>query len=913
MFERFEGKKIRGKKPVFVIALILLLSASAFLAIAPGAGAHTPAWQIPTFAFVQAVPNPVGVGQQAFVFMWVDKILDGAQIGNDIRFHNYQLTVTAPDGTTTTKTFETVGDSTSNQGYIFNPTQVGTYTLKFDFPGQTYTYTQPIPGFFGPPAPSQFINDTYLASTASTTLTVQQAQIATIPETPLPTQYWTRPIYGENSNWWTVSSNWLGAPSSTNQGYGSDFPGDAIGPVTAHVMWTKPLQSGGVVGGNHFVIQGDTWFEGSAYNNKYTNPIILDGKLYYTEPVSFAGVASGPTDCVDLRTGKLIWSSTAVPALAFGYAFDVQDVNQKGVYPPILFAQIGGGFFSPGPATWQAYDADTGTPMFNVTNIPVGTSAIGVNGEYLMYVLNNYGTPAAPNYYLGQWNSSNLWYGQYNGPSTSPSVIPPITDAADPRMYDWNVSMPTLNSMPASSVLDAFATNMLLCRSGASPSGPSAFGAGSWSPYTYFAVNLNPAKGAIGSILWTNTVAAPAGNVTVSFSGADVSAGVFVENYKEPIQFVGYSMATGEKLWGPTESEIALNYYSVGYNAGGNEAGAAYAYGRLYCAGFGGLLYCYDLANGDLLWTYGNGGVGNSTSSGFEVPGYYPMSIFAIGSGVVYATVTEHTVSTPIYKGAQVRAINATDGSEVWTLSDVTEESGPPGTGAIADGYATFLNGYDMQIYVVGKGPSATTVEAPKTAIDLGRSLVISGSVMDVSAGTLQDQAAANFPNGVPCVSDVSMKDWMGYVYQQQPCPADVVGVAVSLSVFDPNNNTYTIGTTTSDGDGNFAYAWAPPVPGLYKVTATFAGSNGYFTSHASTSFFVSAAASPAAVVTPTPVSTQTSTPTSTASPISSVSPSPSQAPQPASGIPATTYIAIIAAIIIVVAVAAGIILRKRK
>jgi hypothetical protein len=917
----------KNNKKLFSLAIVLMLSMVASMMLVPQANAHSPPWQIPTFAYVQAVPNPVGVGQSAYVFMWVDKIPDGAQIGNDIRFHNYKLTITSPDGQTTTQTFETVSDPTSNQAYVFNPTQIGTYTFEFDFPAQTYTYTQPIPGFFGPPAPSQFINDTYMASSATTTLTVQQEQIPTIPQTPLPTNYWTRPIYGENSDWWTISSNWLGNPSSSAQGYGSVFPGDAVGPQTSHIMWTKPLQSGGVVGGNHFVIQGDTWFEGSAYNNKYTNPIILDGKLFYTEPVSFAGVASGPTVCVDLRTGKLIWSRSDIPALSFGYAYDVQDVNQKGVYPPIVFAQIGGGFFSPGPATWQAYDADTGTPMFNVTNIPTGTSAVGVNGEYLKYALTNYGNITNPQYYLTQWNSSHLWYGQYNGPSTSPSVVPPITDGVDPLMYDFNISMPALNTMPASAVLDAFPNNLVLCRSGSYPSGPSAFGAGSWNPYTYFAINLNQSKGAIGSILWQKTYDAPAGNITVSFSGDDPSAEVFVENYKEPIQFVGYSMATGEKLWGPTESEISFNYYSVGYNAGGNEAGAAYAYGRLYCGGFGGLLYCYDLKDGTLLWTYGNGGPGNSTSSGFEVPGYYPMSIYAIGNGIVYTTVTEHTVNTPIYKGGLARAINATDGTEVWTLSSVSEESGPPGTGAIADGYATFLNGYDMQIYVIGKGPSATTVDAPKTAIDLGKALIITGTVMDISTGTEQDQAASNFPNGVPVVSDASMKDWMAYVYQQQPCPATVTGVPVSLSVFDPNNNTYPIGTTTTDGDGTFALAWTPPVPGVYRVTATFAGSNGYFTSHATTAFLVTTPTAQAAIIEQAPNPIITVAPTaqdtqgsklssSSAQSISSLlSPLPSQAAQPTSrGESTTIYVAIAATVVIVVAIAAtAIVLRKRR
>ena len=39
--------------------------------------------------------------------------------------------------------------------------------------------------------------------------------------------------------------------------YGSEFhPADAVGPQTAHVMWTKPIQGGGVVGGNSFVNAG---------------------------------------------------------------------------------------------------------------------------------------------------------------------------------------------------------------------------------------------------------------------------------------------------------------------------------------------------------------------------------------------------------------------------------------------------------------------------------------------------------------------------------------------------------------------------------------------------------------------------------------------------------------------------------
>jgi len=395
--------------------------------------------------------------------------------------------------------------------------------------------------------------------------------------------------------------------------------------------------------------------------------------------------------------------------------------------------------------------------------------------------------------------------------------------------------------------------------SGSYPGGPSLFGPGSSAPYTYFAVNLNATEGTLGSVLWSQTYNAPPGNITVEWGGADPTAnngqGVFVEQYKETSQFVGYSMATGKLLWGPTSGQAALDYYNFGYNAGGNEEGTALAYGKLYSGGYSGILYCYDLTSGNLLWTYGNGGQGNSTSSGTPYPGNYPTSIYAIGNGIVYTTTTAHTVETPLYQGALARAINATTGTEVWTLSAFTGESGPPGTGAIADGFATFFNGYDNSAYVVGKGPSATTVSAPDTSAPFGTPIVIKGTVMDTSAGTEGAQQKGNFPNGVPCASDTSMSAWMSYVYQQQPCPTNFTGVTVTLTILDPNNNTYTIGTATTDGTGKFSYVYTPIVPGKYAVTANFPGNNGYWSSSSEDSFSVLSAPQSTTAPTATPTS----------------------------------------------------------
>jgi hypothetical protein len=855
-------KITKNKTAAILIAIFLTASVVASTMLIPNANAHTPAWNIPTFAFINAVPDPVGVGQKVSIIMWLTDTFDtSSAVTNDYRFHNYNLKITKPDGTTETHIFDVVIDTTSSQFYPYTPDQVGNYTFTFTFPGQafnTYSY----------PATSALVNDTYLPSSASTTLTVQQEQLpAPITSYPLPSNYWSRPIYGENTDWWAISSNWLGTGVPGYGGFsffGSNqlcYPGDAVGPQTSHVMWTKGLQSGGVIGGNKFVVQGDTAFEGSAYNQRFQNPIILNGKLYYTEPVSFTGASSGPTDCVDLQTGQLIWSKTTVPALSFGYLYNVQDPNQHGVYPAILFAAVGGGFFG-GQTTWQAYDADTGNALFNVSGIPTGTTVLGPSGEMLVYVIANAGTALSPNWQLCEWNSSKLW--DYT--SLSPAISGTVNAAVGSR-YDWNVSVSYFNTLPLSinpftgqasisATQDyAFYNNMLIGYSGSLPSSSTLVFRGiSSAPYTYFAINLNASKGAVGNLLWSQTVNAPSNNVTVLPGPADPTVAVFTEAYSETNNWVGYSMTTGQKLWGPTGSQTAFDYY--GNPATPNLPGVA-AYGKLYSSAFGGILYCYDLTNGNLLWTYGNGGTGNSTRAGFyNAYGDYPTFIHAIGNGVVYLVSTEHTITTPIYKGALARAVNATDGTEIWTLSDYTGEFGTTSY-AIADGVATFFNGYDNQIYSVGRGPSALTVTAPNVAADSGAPVVIRGTVLDVSAGTKQNAQTADFPNGVPVASDASMKDWMGYVYQQKPLPTRFTGVPVTIDVLDSNGNYRNIGIATTDATGMYSLTWTPDIAGDFTVIATFHGTNGYWGSYSESTFNVLTAH-------PTTAPTQTAAPTMT-------------------------------------------------
>jgi hypothetical protein len=824
----------RSKATTIVIALFLMFAMAFSLVALPVANAHDPLWQIPTFAFVQAVIDPVGVGQTTYIYVFVDKTFGtDCALTNDWRFHNYKLTITKPDGTTETKTWDVCWDPTSAQGYSYTPDQVGTYTLKFEFPGQDYTAYSHNPA-------SAFVNDTYLPSSAEATFTVQEEPVPEpIGSYPLPTEYWTRPIYGENTDWWQVSSDWLGSGSPMlNTAKNRVYVPGGVGPQTAHVMWTKPLQAGGVVGGDNFEIQGDTYFEGSAYLNRFVNPIILDGKLYYTDPIAFHGAETGATNCVDLRTGEVIWSRTDVSDPSFGYIEAIHNPQQHGVAQPMLVA-------TPRGAPWQVYDAYTGNLLFNITDVPSGATAMGPQGEYMQYVMENAGNSTHPDYRLAQWNSSKIMF-QYNG-----GLRPTATgtfDASTSDSYDWNISIPWRNTMTSRpTVVAAWYNDIMLCYNGSLPTSGFRRDAIVQEPYTYFAVNLNASKGAVGSVLWMKTYNPPIENITVLTGGADPVLGVFVEKCKETNQWVGYNLRTGEKMWGPVGDQPALDYYG---NPGHERVYAFLAYGKVYSSGYGGIIFCYDGLTGDLLWSYGNGGEGNSTHSGSGGPGHYPISINAIADGILYTVVTEHTVQTPIYKGATARAINATDGTEIWTISGYTGEFNEMNY-AVADGYATWFNGYDNRIYSVGRGPSATTVSIQNDVTTHGNKVLVKGMVIDTAAGTAQDEQAARFPNGVPAVSDESMSDWMEYVYQQRPRPADAVGVEVVLTVLDPNNNYYEVGRTTSDADGLFHCAFTPEVPGEYTIIATFEGSEGYWPSHAETAINVEEA--PAATPAPTP------------------------------------------------------------
>ncbi|MGD6806145.1 MAG: PQQ-binding-like beta-propeller repeat protein [Candidatus Bathyarchaeia archaeon] len=851
---------MQNKKLSIVVTIILLFCMTSTLAFAPSSSAHSPSWTWVSYPYIVAAPNPVGVGQTVAIVFWIDTGLPGAAIGNDVRRHDYSLTITDPDGRVEVKTWPVVSDTTSVQYYQYTPQKIGNYTIKFDYPQQTYTWTG-----------SDYTGDVFLAATKTITLTVQDEPIESpIDSYPLPTEYWTRPIEGQNSFWYSISSNWLGVPFITGAAAAYGIPGayqpDGLAPNSAHIMWAKSIQHGGVVGGNDTSVPGEMFYGGLSYATRFSNPIIMQGVLYYQEPLGNSGGVGGMSTvggeyvAVNLLTGKEIWrincSATGTSLVpTFGYLYSFENPNQHGVLPNgLLIAPTTiGGVQTPygvmgGTPCWRTYDAVTGylTDML-ITNVPSGASIGGPSGEVLTYVLTNYGNATHPNYYLAQWNSSRVFGG--NGAFGVANWYSGTVDASTAACYDWNISLPSLKGSGWSVVKASLGIiplvreddKIVLIQGGLGGHPGDFYATISPDNGNMTCIDLRPNNR--GAVIWAKSYEPAPGNNSRLITDWDPDAGIFTTCDKESITHDGWSLSDGSHVWGPAEIP---DDYTADYNylAHGLER---VAYGKLYFTGYGGIVYAFDVKTGDLLWTYGNGGEGNSTLSGFNTAyGRYPIFISTIADGKIYLDTTEHSPNSPLYKGAMYRCINATTGEELWKIMDYGNQM-YGGQAPVADGYLTTLNTYDMRIYCFGKGPSQMTVTAPDVAAPLGTPIIIRGTVTDIAAGTTQDEQAARFPNGVPAVSDESQSAWMEYVYMQKPKPTNVTGVEVTLNVYDSNGNYRPIGVAKTDASGMFTYTWTPDIEGSYLLIANFAGTNSYYPTSAESSFVVSAAA-------PTPI-----------------------------------------------------------
>jgi hypothetical protein len=274
---------------------------------------------------------------------------------------------------------------------------------------------------------------------------------------------------------------------------------------------------------------------------------------------------------------------------------------------------------------------------------------------------------------------------------------------------------------------------------------------------------------------------------------------------------------------------------------------------KLYAASYDGL-HIYDMTNGkeQHFFTAGNSGV--ETPYGTWVGRF--NSLLPDGDGKLYFTTGAWHPQPAYERGDRLYCVDVATGKNIWNISGYWMGSDSPTQkpGPLANGYLISANEYDQTVYCFNKGPTATTVSAPQTAIPSGTSLLIQGTVLDTSPGKA---------NGYAAVSDEYMTPWMEYIFQQQPKPANAMGVPVSIDAYDPNGNFVHLGDATTDTTGLYTLAVEPSAlsagAGQYRIIATFGGSNGYYKSSAETGLLISAAPASTAAPTTQPVTQATS------------------------------------------------------
>ena len=763
---------------------------------------------VPLILYVSVAPNPVGVGQVVYVSCFFTKPLPSGG------YSGLSVTVTAPDNDVTTwDDLET--DTTGGVGGLeYTPSVTGEYQVQATYPGEDYS------------------SSVHLEATTSEVVTfvVQEEAIPTFASPPLPAEYWSRPIYATNYEWGReLGGNWwgLGRPSFMETG-GYDISGNNFNPYSpapnsAHIMWTKPLSFGGQVGGP-IPSDQESQYTSTSILYKQLEPIIMNGILFYEHYPNNPNVRPGRV-AVDIRTGETLWTQDHTgDSLAFGSVMKFHSIQEYGTQS-YLWALDGN--------TLRVYDPLTGTHICNVVNVAVAGSMFGgmtgglidSNGAALFHYTSGGN--------LIMWNSTKclIGTGGFGGPGV---VIRPSGD------LDWDIGIEY--TMPINTLYNGEAISpsiglsrrtheaLLFVSHGSSGLSTFAneFGAETAIDQAYDTMTGEP--------LWDAKQ-----RQLIDFHEIGVVAagdGYYVRHDKDTNQVYGYSLLTGEQLWGPVQLEgNALSVLA---------RGAAIAYGLVYIWDFGGYVNAVELETGTVVWTFHRG------TAGYGNPyGIYPIWHFgshSIADGKLFLA-EGRMYDPPLFADARRLAINCTDGTLVWSVLGFHARN----PGVIADGYLLAYNSYDAQVYTFGKGQTATSVAIQDDTVPEGDSILVKGMVTDESPGTKDSNRMARFPDGVPAISDANMSAWMEYVYMQQPKPAEAMGVDVTINVLDPNGNSYDVATATSDVNGFYSATFTPPVPGKYTVYATFSGSESYWPSSAVTALNVESAPQPTVAPTATP------------------------------------------------------------
>ncbi len=355
----------------------------------------TPDVSYPTLPYISFRPNPVGVGQPLLVNVWLIPPIHVARYFKDA----FLITFTKPDGS-----IDKVGPLSSYYGdgtawFEYAADQVGNWTVKFDFLGAYFpagnytsgaaftinqTLNAPLGVYYKPSTDGPY------------SFEVKSDVTMSWPGSPLPTDYWSRPVVLENREWWPILG---GYPSTGIVGGGPTWPAETNtymsnynyfpyvqGSKSSHIVWRRQDALGGLIGGTLGQI---------SYDGRPSNPaIIYNGRCYQTitkvMPVLINGTYydQRPTSvwqCYDLRTGEVFWEQTGInqPPTIISYVERTvsivpgEDARKSGLTVELLFV---------GNSRVIAYDPWVGSVNYNISIAPLTTGTYVSNPSVFLTV-----------------------------------------------------------------------------------------------------------------------------------------------------------------------------------------------------------------------------------------------------------------------------------------------------------------------------------------------------------------------------------------------------------------------------------------------------------------------------------------------------------------------------------------------
>lgn len=808
-------------KSANVIFLVLILAFSGIMTTLPTIFAqttlpgYTPMPDRDTWTEVGLSPNYCGVGQEITVNIMTypgpsGPTYDAQNLVPELHggFEGISITILHPDGTEETfmpidETLAQTGIEIPGQAQIvghlqfrYKPTKVGEYTFTASFPGDFYTTDN----IYEPGKLSVYYKPSQ--STKPAILTVQQEKVIEEglltgwPWSQLPENYWENPVNTDNREWHAISGDWL------QRGYnieGSNYNPYSTAPNSPHIVWAREIGMSGLPGG---------FFGSLPYADSGTSYVVMDGRIYKSG-------RSGYFECIDLRTGEKLWEAPGSVTLGMRLdpAYQTEAQHNEGAIDKWLW-RVGTNRFGSGTNKWYRYDPYDGDLLQTIENVPRDISGLKFqDGSSIAWVVQSD---------LSQWNT------------TEPMKIP----YAYLIKWDYNMLYETVvySQVRSNDWRDGIVWNVSVKTDDIVSVGDNNFRG--LNVYPYWEANVVVVKTpnamqhslgvdmTTGEILWKNYNMVL--DIDVRTEGVATSPSGPLLKQDGGAHWVAYDVTDGQEIWRAPSGELPwglLPAYTFVYNDG-----------VIFLGSYDGHVYAYNKDTGAQVWK--SDYVGEEWET---IYGNQPFNGMSVGAdGKLYYTSDTTYRMMPRTRLHEMICIDEYTGKFIWRLPIGIEPT------AIADGYLLGADTENGMMYVIGKGKTETTVMASPKITAKGTSVLIEGTIMDMSPGA---------PN-TPAVADEDMSMWMDYLYDQNATmlndPPMPNGVSVKLTAIGSDGSVIDIGTTTTNGYyGTFAHPWTPPDEGTYEILASFEGSESYWSSGALTAVSVGPEVSPAGPIEP--------------------------------------------------------------